>query len=166
MDTIIAIPVLFITVLIQITTVSRLPLVHGSADLVMLTLVAWGIHTKTNNTWSWALIGGLITSLVSAVPWLAVIIPYFVVALVAQMLHGRFWQSPILVMLLITILGTFVVQLTTMTVLIFNDIPINFALAIEAIIIPSLILNLILALPVFIIIKDLSRWVYPMVVNE
>jgi hypothetical protein len=53
-----------------------------------------------------------------------------------------------------------------MIVLNFNDIPMDFALAIEAIIIPSLILNIILALPVFIVIKDISRWVYPMVVNE
>ena len=166
MDTLIAIPVLFITVLMQITAVSRLPLVHGTADLVMLALAAWGIHTKTNNAWIWALIGGLMTSLVSAVPWVAVITPYFVVALFAQMLHSRFWQSPILVMLLSTIFGTFVVQLTTMTVLNFNDITINSALAIEAVIIPSLILNLIFALPVFIVIKDISRWVYPVVVNE
>jgi hypothetical protein len=54
MDTLIAIPVLFISVLMQITAISRLPLVHGTADLVMLTLVAWGIHSKTNNTWIWA----------------------------------------------------------------------------------------------------------------
>ena len=43
------------------------------------------------------------TSFVSAVPWFAIIIPYIVVALSAQLLHGRFWQSPILAMLLITI---------------------------------------------------------------
>ena len=166
MDTLIAIPVLFLSLLIQVTAVSRLPLVHGSADLVLLTLIAWGICTKTNNAWIWALIGGLMSSFVSAVPGLAVIIPYIVVAFFTQLLHGRLWQSPILAMFLITILGTFVVQLTTMTVLNLNDIPINFALAIEAIIIPSLILNLILALPVFIVLKDISRLVYPMVANE
>jgi cell shape-determining protein MreD len=166
MDTIIGIPVLFITLLIQITAVSRLPLVHGTADLVMLTLTAWGIHTKKNNVWIWALIGGLMTSFVSAVPWLAVIIPYIVVALSAHLLHGRFWQSPILAMLLITIFGTFVVQLTTVSVLNFKDIQVNFTLAFEAIIIPSLILNLILALPVFILVKDISQWIYPAVENE
>ncbi len=166
MDIIIGLPVLFITLLIQITAVSRLPLVHGTADLVMLTLIAWGIHTKSNNAWIWALIGGLMTSFVSAVPWLAVIIPYIVVALSAQLLHGRFWQSPILAMLLITIFGTFVVQLTAMSALNFQDISINFPLALEAIIIPSLILNLFLALPIFILVKDISRWVYPTVENE
>lgn len=166
MDTLIAIPILFLTLLIQVTAVSRLPLLHGTADLVLLTLIAWGICTKTNNAWTWALIGGLMTSFVSAVPGLAVIIPYIVVAFLAQLLHGRLWQSPILAMLLVTILGSFVVQLTTMVFLNSNDIPLNFALALEAIIIPSLILNLFLSLPVYLLIKDISQWIYPVVEYE
>jgi hypothetical protein len=166
MDTLIAIPVLLVTLLLQVTAVSRLPLVHGTADLTLLVLIAWGIHTKKNNTWSWALIGGLMASVFTAVPWLAVIIPYVVIALSAQLLHGRFWQSPLLAMLLITILGTFVVQLTTMSVLNFNDIPVNFTLALESITFPSLILNLMLALPVYIFVKDLAKWVYPVMENE
>jgi len=166
MDTLIAIPVLFLMLLVQVTGVSRLPLVHGTADLVMLTLSAWGIHTKTNNAWIWAMIAGFMISFISAVPWLAIIPPYIIIALLAQLLHSRLWQSPILAMLLITIIGTFVVQLATMTILNFNDIQINFALAFEAIIIPSLVLNLILALPIFILIKDVSQWVYPAVENE
>lgn len=166
MDTLIAIPVLLVTILIQVTAVSRLPLVHGTADLVLLILTAWGIHTRKNNAWIWALIGGLMTSVFTAVPWLAVIIPYVVVALSAQLLHGRFWQSPILAMLLITILGTFVIQMTTISVLNFKDIPVNFTLALEAITFPSLILNLMLALPVYVLVKDISRWVYPVTANE
>jgi cell shape-determining protein MreD len=166
MDIIIAFPVLLFTILLQVTAISRLPLVHGTADLVLLTLIAWGIHTKKNNAWMWALIGGLMTSIFTAVPWMAVMIPYIAIALSAQLLHGRFWQSPILAMLLITILGTFVVQLTTMSVLNFKDIPVNFTLAMESITFPSLILNLILALPVYVMVKDVSLWVYPMMENE
>jgi cell shape-determining protein MreD len=166
MDTLVAIPILLFTILLQVTAVSRLPLVHGTADLVLLTLIAWGIHSKTNNAWIWALIGGLLASIFTAVPWLAVVIPYIVIALSAQLLHGRFWQSPILAMLLITLLGTFVVQLTTMTILNFNDIQVNFTLALESIIFPSLILNLMLALPIYLIVKDISRWVYPVMNNE
>jgi hypothetical protein len=52
------------------------------------------------------------------------------------------------------------------SVLNFKDIQVNFTLAFEAIIIPSLILNLILALPVFILVKDISQWIYPAVENE
>ena len=166
MDTLIAIPVLFLALLIQVTAASRLPLLHGTADLVLLTLIAWGICTKTNNSWIWALIGGLMTSFVSAAPGLAVIISYIVVAFLAQLLHGRLWQSSILAMFLITILGSLGVQLTTMVFLKFNDIPLNSALALEAIIIPSLILNLILSLPVYLLIKDISKWVYPEVEFE
>jgi cell shape-determining protein MreD len=166
MDIIIAFPVLLFTILLQVTAISRLPLVHGTADLVLLTLIAWGIHTKKNNAWIWALIGGLILSIFTAVPWMAVLIPYIVISLSAQLLHGRFWQSPILAMLLITILGTFMVQLTTMSVLNFNDIPVNFTLAMESITFPSLILNLILALPIYVMVKDVSQWVYPMMENE
>jgi rod shape-determining protein MreD len=166
MDTLVAIPVLLVTIILQVTAVSRLPLVHGTADLVLLTLIAWSIHSKAKNAWIWALMGGLMASFFTAVPWLAVVIPYVLVALSAKLLHSRLWQSPILAMLLITMLGTFVVQLTTMSVLNFNDIPVNFNLALESITLPSLILNLILALPVYIFIKDVSQWVYPVMENE
>jgi hypothetical protein len=166
MDTIIAVPILFLTLLIQITAVSRLPLLHGNADLVLLTLIAWGICAKSKNAWIWALIGGLMTSFVSAVPGLAIIIPYIVVAIFAQILHNRLSQSPILAMLIITILGSFMVQLMTMALLNIKDISVEFALAFEAILIPSLILNLFLSLPVYLYMKDISRWVYPKIANE
>jgi hypothetical protein len=38
---------------------SRIPLLHGSADLILLALVAWALQKRVNTAWQWALIGGL-----------------------------------------------------------------------------------------------------------
>ena len=46
MSILISFPILLITVILQTTAVSRLPLVNGSADLMLIVLAAWGIHDK------------------------------------------------------------------------------------------------------------------------
>jgi len=161
MSILISFPILLITVILQTTAVSRLPLVNGSADLMLIVLAAWGIHDKGRTAWIWAIIGGLMMSIVSATPWILVMIPYLVVAVSAQLLHSRIWQSPILAMLVITILGTLLQHILEITMLRFNDIAMNVATILGAVTVPSLVLNLILALPIYILVRDIGRWVYP-----
>lgn len=152
--------------MLQVAGISRLPLVHGTADLTLLVLIAWGIHSRSRFAWMWAIVGGAFIGIFSQVNWLAIVIPYFVILVFTQLLHGRFWNSPILAMLLVTIFGTMIAQFATMLVLFFMEIPISFNLAFSEIILPSIFLNLILALPVFFMVRDLSRWIYPQVENE
>ncbi len=161
MATALAIPILLILTLFQMAAVSRLPLVHGSADLVLLALAAWGIQDKARNAWQWALIAGILVSFVSALPWITVLLPYLAIALLARQLHSRIWQSPIFGMLLITIAGTLLQHLSTFITLQFMDISVAFSQVLSDITIPSLILNLILALPIYVLIHDVAGWVYP-----
>lgn len=151
--------------MLQVAIISRFPLIHGAADLSMLVMIAWGIHSHSRFAWIWAVVGGLVISLYSKISWLAIIPPYLIVIVVTQLLHGRFWNSPILAMLLMTIIGSFMCGIIAIIALLFMDIPIDFKLALNEIIIPSVFLNLILALPVFFLVKDLSRWIYPQVEN-
>jgi rod shape-determining protein MreD len=166
MDLIVSFPILLIVTMMQVAGISRLPLVHGTADMTLLVLIAWGIHSRSRFAWIWAIVGGILLSLFSAISWPIIVIPYSIILFLAQLLHGRFWNSPILAMLLVTIFGTLFVQLVTAIVLFIADIPIDFYVAFFEIIIPSILLNLILALPVFFVIKDISRLIYHQVENE
>jgi len=166
MDLVIAIPVFILTAMLQVAGISRLPLIHGTADLSLLVLIAWGIHSRSSLAWVWAIIAGIVNVFYSQVNWLAIILPYTVILVITRLFHGRFWNSPILVMLLMTIIGSILVQATTLLVLFFQEIPFNLNQAFSEIMLPSIFLNLILALPVYFLVKDLSFRLYPQVENE
>jgi cell shape-determining protein MreD len=162
----ISLPVFVICIMLQTTSISRLPLIHGTADLSLLTLIAWGIHSRSNWSWVIAVLAGFIFQLFSQVHWWAVIIPYLLILLMTRQLHGKFWNSPILAMLLMTIIGSLMVHIATTINLFLLEIPFNFSQAFTEIMLPSIFLNLILALPVYFLIKDLLRNYNSRVENE
>lgn len=161
MATILALPVLVVLVILQTVVVSRLPLLLGSADLVLLALTAWALQERVKNSWIWTIIGGLLVSLISAVPFYAPLIGYLAVTGLARILQRRVWQTPVLAMFVATFLGTLITQGLSILFLKVNGVPIDLQDALRLVTLPSLLLNLILAFPVRAIMVDLAEWVYP-----
>jgi len=64
----IAIPVLLLAVMLQVSAGSHIKLMMGSVDLLLVILVAWGLQ-NVPDSWLWAVLGGLMLSLVSAMPF-------------------------------------------------------------------------------------------------
>jgi len=159
--TILALPILVVLVILQTVVVSRLPLLLGSADLVLLALTAWVLQERVKNSWIWTIIGGLLVSLISAVPFFAPLIGYLVVTGLARILQRRVWQTPVLAMFVATFLGTLITQGLSIVFLKVNGVPIDLQDALRLVTLPSLLLNLILAFPVRAIMVDLAEWVYP-----
>jgi rod shape-determining protein MreD len=159
--TILALPVLVVLVILQTVVVSRLPLLLGSADLVLLALTAWALQERVKNSWIWTIIGGLLVSLISAVPFYAPLIGYLAVTGLARILQRRVWQTPVLAMFVATFLGTLITQGLSILFLKVNGVPIDLQDALRLVTLPSLLLNLILAFPVRAIMVDLAEWVYP-----
>ena len=161
MDTLIAFPVILVAIILQTTIVSRLTLINGTADLVLLVVVAWSLQDRARNAWVWAVFAGALISYISALPFLAPLISYLVIVVIARMFHNRVWQSPILGMFVITFVATLVQNLVSYLALLFGGMSISFNEAAGIVTMPSLILNLLLALPVYLMINDLAHWVYP-----
>ena len=161
MATILALPILVVLIILQTVVVSRLPLLLGSADLVLLALTAWALQERVKNPWIWTIMGGLLVSLISAVPFFAPLIGYLVVTGLARMIQRRVWQTPVLAMFLATFLGTLITQGLSLLFLKVNGVPIDLQEALRLVTLPSLLLNLTLAFPVRAIMVDLAEWVYP-----
>jgi cell shape-determining protein MreD len=159
--TILAFPVLVILIILQTTIVSRLPLLLGTADLVLLALAAWALQERVKNAWIWAMIGGLIVSFISAVPFLVPLISYVSVTAIARVLQKHVWQTPLLAMFVTTILGTMIDQGLTILSLKVLQTPIDIWQAINQVLLPSLLLNLVLALPIRALMVELAQWAYP-----
>jgi rod shape-determining protein MreD len=161
MDTLLAFPILTALLVLQSAIFSQIPLLRGTTDLVLLAVVAWSLQRRVRTAWQWGIIGGLLVGFVSAVPMVVFVAGYLLAVGLALLLRQRIWQVPVLAMFIATFFGTLFVQLVTLAVLRVTGTALPFINSINLVILPSILLNLILALPFFTIFADLARFLYP-----
>lgn len=159
--------VLFLSVILsamlQMTVFSRISLLQGSLDLVMLVLIAWSLQEHGPNMWLWTLLAGGLIAFASAVPFFISIPAYLSVTGLARLTQRRIWQSPLLAMLLVTLLGTLLMHFMTMAALFLNGRSFPFNIAWSQVTIPSLLLNLLMAIPVYATVRSINDQVNPVV---
>jgi rod shape-determining protein MreD len=156
---------MIVLLILQSVLVSRLPLLHGTADIILLVLVAWALQEKVKHAWGWALIAGLMVSLISAMPYFSPLIGYLLIVGIARFLQRHVWQMPILAMFVATVVGTLIQQALFYVVLQIHGTPLPLSESLSLIILPSALLNLLLSLPVYALVSDLANWVYPVEVQ-
>jgi hypothetical protein len=161
MATLIAIPILGVLVLLQTAVFSRFPLLRGTADLVLIAVIAWALQKRVQTAWQWGIIGGLYIGLASALPFWATMIIFLLAVAAALALRQRVWQAPILAMFIATFALTLISHLITMGALRLNGVSLPLQQTLNLITLPSLILNLLMAIPAFFLLADLAKWVYP-----
>jgi rod shape-determining protein MreD len=147
--------------IIQSTIVSTMPLLNGTADLILLFIVAWALQEHVDSAWLWCLIGGIYASLYTALPFGSFIIAYLICVGIARLLKHRIWKAPFLAMVATTFICTLIVQLISLSARVITGVSIPLMSVLNLIILPSLLLNLILAIPVFSIMHDMANWLYP-----
>jgi rod shape-determining protein MreD len=150
-----------ILAIIQSTIVSTMPLLNGTADLFLLFIVAWALQDRVDSALQWCLIGGIYASLYSALPFGTYIIAYIVCVGIAILLKRRIWKAPFLAMLAATFICTLVVQFISLGSRLITGVSMPMVSVLNLILLPSLLLNLILAIPVFSIMHDMANWLYP-----
>jgi rod shape-determining protein MreD len=147
--------------ILQSSIVSRIPLLFGTADLPLLAIIAWALQKRVRTAWQWSLIGGLMFSLASALPFGIPILGYSLSTGLALLLRRRVWQVPILAMFVTTFLCTLITQGIALIALRLVGDPIPIGESFNLIILPSVLINLLLAVPVYALISDLAKWLYP-----
>ena len=156
-----AIPVLGLAIMLQTSIVERINLLNGAADLVLLITAAWCLQERARGAWFWGALAGVLVWFVSGTPWYVPLAGYLVVVVLARILAHRVWQAPLLAMFTVTLIGTMVLLMFTFMerTLLEVNLPIN--LSFVQIILPSILLNLLLAIPVHSVIRDLVNRLYP-----
>lgn len=155
------IAIFFIISILQSAIVSVTPLLQGTADLVMLTIIAWALQSRVKYIWQWTLIGGMMIGFISKMPFFMTILAYFIVTGISIIAKQKLWKVPYLVMGVVTVVGTIIVHGITLIVRWLEGTGISVLPAFNLIILPSLLLNLLVAIPVLAIIRDLANWLYP-----
>src|SRR5258706_142107 len=161
MRNLIAVPVISLEVILQSAIVSRVTLLSGIADLPMVMLAAWAMQDDVDTAWHWAIATGILVGFVSGLSWLVAGLGYLVVVALAQILQKRVWQAPLLSMFSVTFFGTISLSVFSFVAFRFFCIPLGVADVFGLLTLPSILLNMLLAIPVFAVMRDLARWVYP-----
>ena len=161
MRNLIAIPTILLAVILQSAMISRIYLLSGIADLPLVILAAWALQEEVESAWHWAVAFGLMVGFVSGIPWYVPVIGYVIVVGLAQILQRRVWQAPLLAMFTITFLGTVIVSLISFAVLRVSGVNMPLEDVLGLVVLPSVLLNMLLAIPVYAVMRDLSHWVYP-----
>jgi len=151
--------------ILQTTIFSQARLVAGSADLILLFLAAWSLQEQVKNSWLWTVVAGLLISILSAMPFYAPLIGYVGVVGISKSLQRRVWRTPLLAMLIVVLLGTFFQQALYVIVLLISGAPISWSQSLDSVILPSVLLNLIFALPIYAVANDLAGRISPLEVE-
>jgi rod shape-determining protein MreD len=157
----IAFPLLALVIIVQSAVISQMTLLAGYADLMLIILAAWALKADAPSAWLWAILGGVMVSFVSGLPWPVTMLGYLFVVLLAQLLRRRVWQAPLLAMFSVTFVGTLVMDLFTLLVLNLLGTPLPVGDSLGLIVLPSILLNLLFAVPVYAVMRDLAQWVSP-----
>ena len=161
MRNLVAIPLLGLVVVLQSAVVPAVTLLSGFPDVLLVVLAAWALQEGVTTSVQWALLGSLMISLVSHLPWFIYVAGYGGVVLMARMLQRRVWQVPLLAMFTVTFLGTVLMHLMSFVYLQLFGAPISVSDAMGLITLPSVLLNLLIAIPLFGMMRDLASWVFP-----
>lgn len=155
-----SIPVLLILLSIQITISSKVQLLDGFADITLVWLAAWVLLSRVKKSWIWVGIAIIMTAFVSAVPWYAIFLGYSIIFILGFSIKKRLWQSPILSFFVVLILGSAINYLIHFLVLRSTGTNLLWVDAVQRVIIPSTIINLIVALPIYLIARDFSTAIF------
>jgi hypothetical protein len=165
MPILLGIPVLLMAFVLQTAAFSRLPLLYGTADIVLLVILAWMLNDRVKHGWEWVIMAGLVSSFISALPILLPLWGYIIAAGLSFWLKKRIWQTPVLAMLVSTFIGTIFYQTSSVIILQIFGSSIDLSQSYSLVILPSAFWNLILAVPVYSLVDELSILVYPSEVN-
>lgn len=161
MRNLIAAPVIVLAVILQSAVVSRITLLSGYADLALVMLAAWALQEEVESAWHWAVASGLLVGFVSGIPSVVPLVSYVAVVALANILQRRVWQAPLLAMFSVTFLGTIFSNLFSFLVLRFGGVPLVLGDTFGLLTLPSILLNMLFAIPVYAVMRDLARWTYP-----
>ena len=166
MANVLAIFLIVVAVILQTTLGVRITILSGSVDLALLTLLGWVLHEPRENQWHWGILVGCLIGISSAIPFFIPLIGYLLVLVLVFVLQSRLWQAPIVILLLVTFLGSFIVNGLELTYIWLSGAAFSFSEALNLVLLPSLVLNLLIVLPIYAIIGELTKMVFPLEVQE
>lgn len=152
-----SLPVLALAVILQTTVVPQVRLWDGGPDLIFLCVLAWSIHAPLEEGVVWALVGGILQDLMSVAPLgmssFGLVLLVFGVYGLARQVQG----IGILLLFGLALAGSFFQQTLNWLWFVIWGFQVDLLEDFNYVIIPTIIYNTALILPVYISIRLVQR---------
>jgi rod shape-determining protein MreD len=158
---VIGIPALAILASLQASVFSRFRLLDGGPDLVLLVVIGWALTGQRRQSMTLGLIGGLLLDLLSGYPLGVTSVGLIVVAYLVSLSEGRFWEANFLMQLAAVLVGSAIYHLADLVVLLVLGRTPDFQYAVARVVLPSVFLNVVMALPIAQALGNLEETLYP-----
>lgn len=152
---------LVMIIMLQSGIASRITLFSGAADLILLFLAALGLQSQMKHIWLWTVITGLLISIMSAMPFFVPFFGYLAITVITQMIQKRVWQTPLLAMLIAVFFGTIIQHVLYIVALIISGTPISWIDSMNLVTLPSLLINMLLAIPAYAVVHEIALMIKP-----
>lgn len=156
----ISFPILLLAATLQTSILPLFRIYVGQPSLVYLFVFAWSIHAPLSDTLIWALVGGLFQDLLSSAPLGTTSLSLLPILIIVEMIRSQLYHMHIVLIIILMVMGSVLQLGIYMLVLILTGTGIPIIAATRFIIIPTLLYNLILFLPIYVIIRSMQRRFY------
>lgn len=141
--------------ILQSAIISYIPLLEGTPNLVLLAIVAWSLTGRAREAMILGLLGGIFLDMLSGFPLASTSISLILIAHLVSLLEGGFWETNFFTPLVATLMASLVYFALTILFLLLSGRSFDLTASLSRVVLPSLFLNLILALPVY----HMAEWV-------
>ncbi|TAK12086.1 MAG: hypothetical protein EPO32_09910 [Anaerolineae bacterium] len=167
LSTLLAVVCLGAATALQTTIAIQMPLLRGPVDLVLLTMIAWCLRPRLPGAYIWGAVAGLLVGFVSEQPGWLTLASYGSAALLAAALPRRVWDVPLLNLFAAVLVGSVLVHAATYGYIAILQTTVSLQDALNLVLLPSLVLNFLLALPIYGLMGEFAKLFYPVeVANE
>jgi cell shape-determining protein MreD len=160
-EILIAVPILGLAVIIQTSIFGRIALLNGQADLLLVILAAWSLQERVRSAWIWCIAAGLMVNFISGAAGYIYPVSYIILVGMGRLLARRIWQAPLLAMFTVTFIGSMELLMLTYAERTLLNVSLPFNQSFVQIILPSILLDMLLAIPVHALIRGLANRLYP-----
>jgi hypothetical protein len=119
------------------------------------------LQSDQKQYWVWGAFVGFLIGISSALPFWLPMIGYTVVVGTVTLLQQRIWQVPVWLLLASTILGTIFIYGFEILYLWGTGISFDLIDVFNLLLLPSIVLNLVFVLPIYGIIGEVVKLLYP-----
>ncbi|MEN8241800.1 MAG: hypothetical protein ABFS17_07760 [Chloroflexota bacterium] len=157
MEILAAFLMLALAAIAQNSVVTRINLLAGAADLVLLVLLSWILQSGEKKPVKWGIVAGVLVGFSSASPILVSVVGYLIVIGFVMLLQTRIWQAPYWMLLTSTFFGTIAVYGFEISYWWVNGYPFDFVEMFNIVILPSVVLNVLFVLPVYLFVGEIVK---------
>ncbi|MBL8093505.1 MAG: rod shape-determining protein MreD [Anaerolineales bacterium] len=157
----VGLPILALAAILESTVLPDLALLHGRIDLVLLLTLSWTLSGDSQGGALWGFIGGIWLGLLSGGPLGLTSLALVAMAYLASLSEGRVWSSHVLLPLVTTLLASAGYHVIVAGVLSVTGTTVEWADFARQVLLPSVLLNAALILPVYAFVRWLHGLIYP-----